>query len=128
MANCIQCGTYVPGDKGAKTLCFRCRGAQDDAEKLTRLQIKNEKKRQREGNSDGGTRLHGLYCLLVGWWLAMILSFCIVPLFFPGGRRLIKKVFGIWWSGIRDRRNEADDFSSELLVSCHFGCWLRWLS
>ena len=44
----------------------------------------------------GGTRFHGLYCLLVGWWLSMFLICMIFPLFFSGGRRLIKKAFGIW--------------------------------
>jgi len=41
-------------------------------------------------------KLHGLYCLLVGWWLAMFIACMIVPLFLKGGRKLIKKAFGIW--------------------------------
>jgi len=45
---------------------------------------------------NSGEKFHWLYCLLIGWWLAMVLVCCIVPLFFRGGRRLIKKAFGIW--------------------------------
>jgi hypothetical protein len=54
----------------------------------------NEKKVK--NNESGKARFHGLYCLCIGWWLAMLLVCCIVPLFSNGGRRLIKKAFGFW--------------------------------
>jgi len=69
-----------------------------NADELNKKHEREERKRNKEDNSqrNGKGRLHGLYCLLIGWWLSMFLICCIVPLFFPGGRRLIKKAFGIW--------------------------------
>ena len=55
-----------------------------------------DRNNQRDSNSNGETRFHGLYCLLIGWWLAMFLVCLIIPLFSNGGRKLIKKSFGIW--------------------------------
>lgn len=74
------------------------------AEEQTRImrrqeyEANKEKKRQRreENRQSGKGNFHGLYCLLVGWWLAMFLICMIAPVFFRGGRNLIKKVFGIW--------------------------------
>jgi len=94
MASCPKCGNYVnnPGQ-----VCGSCQTAMRKAEELTRLQIKETKKRLRESNnSDGGSKFHFLYCLCIGWWLSMLLVCMIFPLFFRGGRRLIKKAFGIW--------------------------------
>ena len=96
MANCPKCGNYV---NVAGEVCGSCRRAMKDAAELTRLQTKETKKRMRESNNSGGGgsgRFHGIYCLLIGWWLAAFLAMLIVPLFFRGGRRLIKKAFGIW--------------------------------
>jgi hypothetical protein len=96
MGTCPKCGKWNRGDKLDKSLCPSCSRAKNDEEKLTQLRIKETKKNLRNNDSGGGSRFHGLYCLLVGWWLAMIIACCVVPLFFPGGRRLIKKAFGIW--------------------------------
>ena len=76
----------------------------DAAEKQTRImerQAREQKKQQKrakqqENRESGKGSFHGLYCLLIGWWLAIFLICCIVPLFFSGGRRFIKKAFGIW--------------------------------
>jgi hypothetical protein len=57
---------------------------------------KEAKQAKRSAKSKSGEHLHGLYCVLVGWWLALVLICIIVPLFFRGGRLLIKKAFGIW--------------------------------
>jgi len=59
---------------------------------------KNAERRERrlQNKQSGRGKFHGLYCLLFGWWLAMLLVCCIFPLFSSGGRSLIKKVFGIW--------------------------------
>lgn len=57
-------------------------------------EARRQRREARRQNGKGS--FHGLYCLLVGWWLAMFLICCIVPLFFEGGRSLIKKAFGIW--------------------------------
>jgi len=66
-------------------------------ERQAREQKKQQKRaRQSENRENGKGNFHGLYCLLIGWWLAMFLICCIVPLFFSGGRKLIKKAFGIW--------------------------------
>jgi len=54
-----------------------------------------EKIVKNQSGSSGG-KFHGLYCLLVGWWLSMFLVCMVFPLFFRGGRSLIKKAFGIW--------------------------------
>jgi uncharacterized membrane protein YvbJ len=97
MGNCPKCGSWNRGDKFFNGLCPKCSRAKNDEEKLTQLKIKETKRNLRDNNnSGGGSKFHLLYGLLVGWWLAMILVACIVPLFFSGGRRLIKKVFGIW--------------------------------
>ena len=68
-------------------------------EKKVKQEKKQEKERKKSLNNgqDGGKgKFHGIYCLLVGWWLATFLICCIVPLFFKGGRKLIAKAFGIW--------------------------------
>jgi len=93
MAHCPKCGEYVnnPGQ-----VCGACNNAMKNEAELTRLKIKETKKNIRNNSDGGGARFHGLYCLCIGWWLAIILACCIVPLCFAGGRRLIKKAFGIW--------------------------------
>ena len=65
-------------------------------EKSKKREKPEKKKNKEENNERGKKRFHLLYCLLVGWWLAPLIISCIVPLFFSGGRRLIKKAFGIW--------------------------------
>jgi len=49
-------------------------------------------------NIDRGpeTRMHWGYFFLVGWWLGLMLVCTILPLFFKGGRGLVKKAFGVW--------------------------------
>jgi len=84
MAKCTRCGKYVNNEG---EVCGSCRSAINNTDKLTKRKLKE---------SNSGTRLHGLYCLLIGWWLAMFIAILIVPLFFSGGRSLIKKAFGIW--------------------------------
>jgi len=64
--------------------------------KQDKEQDKERKKSNNNVQTGGKGKFHGLYCLLVGWWLATFLICCIVPLFFKGGRKLIKKAFGIW--------------------------------
>ena len=69
------------------------------AEAYSKTIKKRNKPDKSSGSNDSGGgsgKFHGLYCLLVGWWLAMVITCMIVPLFFKGGRRLIKKAFGIW--------------------------------
>ena len=69
-------------------------------EKRVKEEKKLEKERKKSHNDNrqdtGKSKFHGIYCLLIGWWLATFLICCIVPLFFKGGRKLIKKAFGIW--------------------------------
>ena len=89
---CIKCGSISV----TNGLCPKCAQAKEVEEKLNRERLKNEQRKSRENSNSSGTRFHGLYCLLVGWWLAMVIACMIVPLFFKGGRRLIKKAFGIW--------------------------------
>jgi len=56
-----------------------------------------EKRAKRNANKQAGkANFHGLYCLIIGWWLSMFLVCMIIPLFFAGGRSLIKKFFGFW--------------------------------
>ena len=93
MAKCPQCGDYVNLEG---QVCGSCKRGKRDSEELNRLRIKETKMNIKQNRNEGGTRFHFLYCLLIGWWLSMMLICFIVPLFFPGGRRLIKKAFGIW--------------------------------
>jgi len=60
------------------------------------IKKRNKPNKSSSSNDGGGGKFHGLYCLLVGWWLAMVIVCMILPLFFKGGRKLIKKAFGIW--------------------------------
>jgi hypothetical protein len=52
--------------------------------------------KRQQNKQAGKSNFHGLYCLVVGWWLSLILICIIVPLFFSGGRSLIKRAFGFW--------------------------------
>jgi len=70
--------------------------AAEDYSKMIKQRNKPDKSSSKNESGGGSGKFHGLYCLLVGWWLSMLLICCIVPLFFKGGRRLIKKAFGIW--------------------------------
>ena len=96
MGTCPKCGSSNGAEKGNNHLCSSCTYAKRDEEKLTRLKLKEAKRNQRESNNSGSTKFHGLYCLCIGWLLAALLVCCIVPIFFAGGRKLIKKAFGIW--------------------------------
>jgi len=70
------------------------RVAQSRQEAIQNKQLKNQK---RANNKQAGkSNFHGIYCLLIGWWVGLILICCIVPLFSQGGRSLIKKAFGFW--------------------------------
>jgi len=86
-------------DREAQTRALKQQA--EAAERQTELmerQLREQKKqaKQSKNRESGKGNFHGLYCLLIGWWLAMFLVCCIVPLFFSGGRKLIKKAFGIW--------------------------------
>jgi len=41
-------------------------------------------------------RFHPVYCLFVGWWAGLMVACFVLPIFFPGGRRLISRLFGYW--------------------------------
>jgi Flp pilus assembly protein TadB len=87
-------------EKQTKAMQDQAAAAQKQTEILQRQEYDRkrvEKKARRNANTQAGkANFHGLYCLLIGWWLSVFLVCIIVPLFFPGGRLLIKKAFGIW--------------------------------
>ena len=72
-------------------------------EENLKKQLKNSQKQESEFNQESGSyiktgngKFHFIYCLIIGWWLALMLVCFIFPLFFRSGRSLIKKAFGIW--------------------------------
>ena len=89
-------GKPFAGDAKYKT--YRRFDGIGPAEEYSKTIKKRNKPNKSSSSNDGGdgVKFHGLYCLLVGWWLAMVIVCMILPLFFKGGRKLIKKAFGIW--------------------------------
>lgn len=41
-------------------------------------------------------QFHLVYFLVIGWWAGLMVACFMLPLFFPGGRRLITRLFGYW--------------------------------
>ena len=64
--------------------------------------MKRKQRNLEEDQQNGRIRFRVIYFLLIGWWLGMMLAMMIVPLFFAGGRRLIKKAFGVRYLGFEN--------------------------
>ena len=90
MYTCSWCGRKFSGSGAGILLSNYCG-------KKCKNEAKGGNNQNAQGdNNSGSTKFHGLYCLLIGWWLSMFLICMIFPLFSSGGRSLIKKAFGIW--------------------------------
>lgn len=74
----------------------QAKAAKEQTRIMQRQEYEANKERKRQRRENGKTRFHFIYFLFIGCWLSLFLVAMIFPLFFSGGRRLIKKAFGIW--------------------------------